>query len=511
MAKRTSVDDPHLQLARASFSVFLGLVHSTDMPAIWDGKAVPAVHHQEMIKALVDDSLGHTLIVTPRGSGKTTLVQAWLEWQLGRASLSGNKEWANDFRVIYFSNTAHQAYRVSNAIKATIESNRIYQAIFPGIQPHKDKWSQEEWKVKGNTIKDSNFQALGVGGPALGSRALIIVFDDICDQENMATSYQRAQLIGSEDGSQPGWLDLTAVPILVPWGRMIQLCTRWAWNDGAAWAERAGWHKVYIKALTTDEETDEEQSYWEERFSTQWLKDLRGRKPRAFARSYQNEVTPEEGQTFLRDWFPRYDELPVDVGCRPTSWDTAAGQGRNRSYSAGWSACVTPDFHIYLKHLTRGQVLYPYLRRAVWMLAQREHATHVIIEKKSSGHQLVDEFVIMRAKGELPWQLVEWQPAGQKGSPTRFRYNEEITEFCEEGRVHLPSETFMRRQGGENWLPTAEEEIFSYPDSQQDDIVDALCQLIYWVKRQYDGKRLALLVPREPVLWARPTDERVRV
>lgn len=543
-------EDPDLLMARDSFEAYMALVHRTDTP-LWGGAAVPARHHQVMIEALTNNSLGYTLIVTPRGSGKTTLMAGWIEWELGRASLglnerneqqvlrtevgppadtgtnigagelhrqgqsgldggtdnsglSGrtrparrqtNRDWANDFRVIYFSNTAHQAYRVSNVIKATIESNQVYQALFPKVKPHRDKWSQEEWKVAGNNGKDANFMAIGVGGPALGARALIMVFDDIADQENMRTAAQR-ELVRL-------WLDHTALPILVPWGRMVMSCTRWAWDDPANWALERGWHPIYMKALEEDE--GNLHSYWPERFPVEWLLEKQRESPSAFARQYQNEVAPEEGQTFLREWFePRYSCLPPEVLFVANSWDTAAGVGRNRSFSAGWSAAITSDWHIYLFNLNRGQVLYPYLREAVKMQAERDRADYVIIEKKSSGHQLIDEFNIEYARGLHSWKVIEWQPAGQKGSVGRRAYAEEVTDFCAKGRVHLPSEYFLRRAGS-HWLTEAETEIFSYPDGQTDDIVDALCQLIYYVRGREQAAMMFLAQPRDPVLWA-PSD-----
>jgi len=488
-----------LQAAVHDFPTFMSLVHETDTHDLWGGAALPANHHLKMIEALTGD-FGHTLIVTPRGSGKTSLVQWWVEWRLGRASMQLDemeKSWANDFRVIYFSNTAHQAYRVSNAIKATIESNVVYQTIFPKVKAHKDKWSQEEWKVRGNTVKDANFQALGVGGPALGSRALLLIFDDIADQENMATAYQRDNL--------RYWLEHTAEPILVPWGRMVMTATRWAWDDPPAWAEGRSWHKVYMKALVEDE------SYWPERFPVKWLLEKRSESPKAFARQYQNEVAPEEGLVFERAWFePRFDYLPNEIRWMLNSWDTAAGQGRNRSYSAGWAAVVTMDWHVYLWRLLRGQVPYPYLKEAIRKLAEDTNATFAIVEKKSSGHQIAQEWAQIFAGRQDPPRLIEWQPFGQKGSPSRQLANEEISDFCRQGRVHLASEYFCRKDGNADWLSDAEREIFSYPEGETDDIVDAMCQMLFWVKQQMLGHQSKLYV-RPRLQWGEAPERKILV
>lgn len=498
--KSLTTDAERVVLAREYFPFFLGWVHKTDAAAIFDGQAVPARHHSQMIEALERD--GHTLIVAPRGSGKTTLVQAWIEWKLGRASLEGG-DWANDFRVVWFSNTAHQAYRISNAIKATVEANEVYQAIFPKVKPHKEKWSQEEWKVAGNTIKDSNFLALGVGGPALGARALIMIFDDIADEENMRTSHQREQLVGVEGGAA-GWLDNTAVPILVPWGRMVMSCTRWAWNDPAQWAMERKWRTLYMKALLTDEDGGQS-SYWPERFSLDWLLRQQSQNPRAFAKQFQNEVMPEEGLIFERIWFEDRFDVPPSALIRVDSWDTASGHGRKRSYSAGLSAVVSADWHVYILNMLRGQLPYPDLREAVGMTAQRNKSNAVIIEAKSSGHALVQDD---RLRG-LP--IVQWQPFGQKGSPTRAEANARISTVCAQRRLHLPSDFFCRRMGSEGWLPDFEREVFSYPEGENDDIVDALCQLLFWVEEQRVRYQAFAAQPRQPLRWGWGASRKVLV
>jgi hypothetical protein len=61
------------------------------------------------------------------------------------------------------------------------------------------------------------------------------------------------------------------------------------------------------------------------------------------------------------------------------------------------------------------------------------------------------------------------------------------------------------------WITDAEQEIFSYPSGQNDDIVDAMCQLIYYV-RQREQAAQKYLDPRKPTPWAESWEgEGVRV
>ena len=110
--------------------------------------------------------------------------------------------------------------------------------------------------------------------------------------------------------------------------------------------------------------------------------------------------------------------------------------------------------------------------------------------------------------------MIEWQPFGQRGSPTRLEANEKISAMCQTGMVHLPSEYFMRKMGA-SWLPDAEKEIFSYPDGESDDIVDAMCQMLYWVQEQrHAWERRLRNINTEPGRWVTPRGqqwEKVRV
>ncbi len=492
-----SLSEQELQeLARATLSGYMSYVHRTDSPHLWDGQAVPAEHHKEMIAALKNDEVGNTLIVMPRGSGKTTLVQYWLEWKLGLASISGDKDWPNTWRAVFFSNSAHQAYRISNAIKATLESNTAFQALFPKVKPHKDKWSQEEWKVKGNTIKDANFVAIGVGGPALGARALYMVFDDVADQENMKTQYMRTDL--------REWLNNTAMPILVPWGRAVMTCTRWHWEDPAAWAKDRGWTHLFKRAL--EEDGGEHTSYWPDRFSVEWLLHEKAADSKSFARQYQNQVVPDEGLVFQRWWFRAYDQLPTEVLWKVQSWDTAAGLGRNRSYSAGWEAMVTPDFHIYLRDLRHGQYPWGQLKTVAKTYAQISKPDAIIIENASSGMQLIEE---LREDPDIAPRIFDWLPAGSgQKRGDKEALVAAAAEFCAQGRVHFPAEPYAKSHG-QGWLDTAESELFAYPDGQNDDIVDSLCQMIFWVREQ--ERRMRNRPEPEALSWGRSTERAVRV
>jgi predicted phage terminase large subunit-like protein len=344
-------------------------------------------------------------------------------------------------------------------------------------------------------------------------------------------------------------------------GRFVMVCTRWAWDDAADWAEKRRWKtlaKHPMKALI-EEGTESDavildsqgggatadggesatsqgagrrdednlprstadtslqstssavtyRSYWPERFSVEELLQMRADDPRGFAQQMQNEVAPEEGLVFERIWFTdRFDVPPGEILLRLDTWDTAAGQGRNRSFSVGLSAAVSRDFHIYLLNMLRAQLPYPDLKEAMRMTARRNKSNAVIIEAKSSGQQAIQEL----------WQegypIVAFQPFGQKGSPAREEGNVRTSDICAQRRVHLPTDYFCRQYGSRDWLPDFEREVFSYPDGEHDDIVDALCQMLWWVEEQRLRHQQFVRRSHEPQDWGvsyKPEDQKMLV
>lgn len=501
MTKDTE-SDAFAAMARSSLAAYMTIVHTdSDMPDVADGSLAPQAHHMQMIRALEDDSLGDTLILAPRGSAKTTLVQNWIEWKIGQASL-GSKDWANQLRVIYCSATAAQAYKVSNAVRETLEFNRTYQQIFPKVKPHKTKWSESEWKVKGNTVKDATFLAAGRKGSVLGARGDYIILDDIVDGEvAKSPTEQEATLF---------WLDNTIDKVRVPGGRFIQCATRWYESDPPNWAMEQGWHQVYIKALTECEGTCSDalvmttemdgttgdaqitapsphsHSFWPERFSVASLEAQQLAKPLSFALQMQNEITPYGGLMFKREWFENRFEYvpdPSNIHGIYASWDTA-GTLTGRSYTVGAVIAVTKGWDYYLLQLVRGKMEYADVRKAIKDTATRFKVSTTFIEDRSTGQSAVQE---LRKDPNFYGGIVAVPPFGQRGGPpsrSELLFIESVTPPFQDRRFLIPDSAYFERHNMEDWRDEFFKEMLGYPDHLPDDIVVAITQLVYLFEKE---------------------------
>lgn len=517
MPRKPPVDDATkllIQRAQEDLAVYMLLAHRTDMEDVADGQAAPAKHHLKIIDVLMNDSLGNSVIVAPRDAAKTTLMQYYLEWRLGRESLN-TPNWANVARFAYVCNAETQATRVSNGIKETIESNDWYHLIFPKVRRHKTKFSENEWKVAGNTSKDPNFIATGIHGSALGSRFLLLIYDDVFGEKEAESPTERRRLVG-EPGRRDGVLDHVFAPMVVPWGRRVNVCTRWAEDDAYTWSRDQGWHEIYMRAMISCDEADcpgceiKEHSYWPDRYPVVYLQRLRKENALVFARQYQNDIIPGEGIIFMREWFSnRFDWAPKAEEIRHVfaTWDTA-GTVTGRSYTVGLVIAVMHDWSYMVLHMFRDRVDYPDLKRAIRETARRWMVSASIIEAKSTGQPALQELQEEYKRDGLTWQrVIPVLPPGQRGGPGQIDWVEQITIPLEDHRLWLPSLVFFEKHNMEPWTDTFLGEMLSYPEGSNDDIVVALTQLLFHIERdrkrwEDEDRRKAL----GPLHWGDPAE-----
>ncbi len=197
----------------------------------------PARHHMVWIPELEDESIERLMIICPPGHAKTTVAGiAFPSWVIGRNP---------GVHIIYFGNTSTQAEKQSVAVRNTV-IGPAYQRYFPHIQKSpNNSWAGDQWYIDRPDLgdKDATMLAIGIDGPVLGARGDIFIFDDICDPDNMRTSYMRqktkdtvAAVAFSRAGGQSRKV------------RMIAIMTRWHSDDIAAFFEAEGFKTIWMPA-----------------------------------------------------------------------------------------------------------------------------------------------------------------------------------------------------------------------------------------------------------------------
>ncbi len=149
---------------------------------------IPAHHHWLWLKLLCDENIRQLLIIAPPESAKTTwVITSYVGCFVG---------FYPESNVIIASSSGGTAKTRSISLRATIES-AAWRATFPGVvHARRLSWEMMEWSLapegdpKPGRLHPT-VSAYGTGGSIEGSRADLLIGDDILNEENTRTAYQR--------------------------------------------------------------------------------------------------------------------------------------------------------------------------------------------------------------------------------------------------------------------------------------------------------------------------------
>lgn len=154
-----------------------------------DGQPIrPAAHHRLWLQLLCDERIKKLLIIAPPESAKTTWsISAYLGCRLGVFP---------EQSIIIGSASGAVAEKRSLSLR-TMTGNADWQTTFPGLARAEGmKWDPLEWSIAPDGKPFSGrlhptVAAYGTGGAITGSRADLVLADDLLDFENSRTAHQR--------------------------------------------------------------------------------------------------------------------------------------------------------------------------------------------------------------------------------------------------------------------------------------------------------------------------------
>jgi predicted phage terminase large subunit-like protein len=204
----------------------------------------------------------------------------------------------------------------------------------------------------------------------------------------------------------------------------------------------------------------------------------------AFAAQYQQSPVPAQGNIFKSSWLKTYDAADVGLGGEVVqSWDTGIKTAEGNSFSV----CVTAQVRarqIYIVDVWRGRLEFPALRKKAIELARLHCVRTLLIEDRASGQQLIQTLRSEEPAG-VPIPIPR-QPESDKQSRA-----EGVSSIVEAGQLFLPREA--------HWLGEFKSELLSFPSGRYDDQVDALSQLLAWLRI---GWTSPILDNAGPQLWS---------
>ena len=422
--------------ARDSLAIYAGLhipaeIERDDLPALHEmpiaARYIPAEHHRlliEKLEAVERGEIKRLAVFMPPRAGKSIYCSTMFPaWYLGRHPTQ---------HIIQGSYNDELATRFGKMARKLFAS-KIHQDVF-GIGLAKDSKAAGDWQ----TERGGEYFAFGMNAGIPGHPANGAILDDLISgrrdaesktkRDNAWDTYEAdvwSRLERAVDTQQEGWI--------------LYVATRWHPDDpiGRILPDEAlgksGWftskqgEKWYVLCLVAEVETPEEaendplgrkigERLWPEWFTAERFQVARKNR-RNWNSLYQQKPRPDEGSIIKREWWRKWphEKLPK-VEFIMSVYDTAFEVGEEDDYSARttWGvfeyeepdAPAVGDTRLSTKQrgirmcailleAWQDRVDFPTLRK----LAQDNYYRNplklkidaVLIEKKSSGHSLIQE------------------------------------------------------------------------------------------------------------------------
>ena len=405
-------------------------------------------HHKRLAKIFEDIANGKKrrviVNIAPR-HGKSEMISYLAPaWFLGKYPHK---------KIIMASHTADLAVNFGRRVRNLVGSE-AYRDVFPQIELQADSKSASRWGTNFN----GEYFAIGVGGALAGRGADLFIIDDPHSEQEAKT--------GRPDVFLPAWEWCQSGPLqrLMPGGSIIIVMTRWSKLDLTG---------MIVNQMAKEEDVDQweivefpailnEKPLWGEFWS---LEELLGKKagmdPRYWQAQYMQNPVSEEGALLKREWWQIWEkDDPPQCEFTIMSLDAAQESNNRADYNAltTWGVFFneeTNNYAIILLNSIKKRMEYPDLKAMVLEEYKEWEPDVFIVEKKSNGSALYQEF---RRMG-VP--VGEFTPG--KGQDKIARVNA-VSALFQGGVVFAPD----RR-----WAREVIEECNDFPSGTNDDLVDS--------------------------------------
>ena len=401
------------------------------------------------------------LIITmpPRHLKSIAISIAWVAYQLGRHP---------EKRFICLSYNNELAAKFARDTRQVMQSD-WYRALFPNTVLCRATEMELETTAGGGRF------ATSVGGTLTGRGADVIIIDDPMKADAAMSQAERRTVLD--------WTTSTLFSRLndKQTGAIIVVMQRLHEEDLAGhFLTSGGWEHLNLPAIAEEEQLvplgpgrfhrrQPREALHPEREPLGTLTQIRRELGSyAFSAQYQQAPVPAGGTLIQRAWLRRQDTPPVmRQGDQVVqSWDTASKEGALNDYSVCITALIRGN-DIYVLDVFRRQVNFPDLLRQVQLQAERHFADTLLVEDAASGQQLIQVLQGSSIQG-VP------RPVARKADSDKLTRMSAGCALIEAGGLVLPNDA--------SWLAEFERELLAFPFGKHDDQVDALSQLISWVR-----------------------------
>lgn len=309
------------------------------------------------------------LIELPRDHGKTMQVMIRILWELG------HRPW---LRVKIVCATDALAIERGRFLRDSISDNPRVRLVFPGLLPG-TPWTPERFTVRRPTeIVGPSVTALGIDSAATGTRADLLVCDDIVDVRALISraDRERVKTLFREN----------LMNLLEPDGRVWCVFTPWHRDDLNAELKRNPAFALFRRAIGPDLEP-----IWPERWSRQQLQArLREIGEHSFARAYQLQSISEDDVVIPRRAVQFWHEPAPAASVTVLAIDPAVSSRQTADASA--LVVLTQDEHHVIRcvEAQAHRVRLPNLIDLIRSADQRWNPDVILLEANAAFQGLAD-------------------------------------------------------------------------------------------------------------------------
>lgn len=419
---------------------------------------------------VIDGKSPRLMLEMPPRHGKSLLAtQKFPAWHLGHHP-------EHEFIVAsYSASLANKFSKVTRAILRSEDHNNV----FPDCRLDEDDAPVDGW----STTMGGAYFPTGVGGPATGRGAHILIIDDPVKNREEADSETVREAIKD-------WYTSTAYTRLAPGGGVLVIQTRWHDDDLAGWLEHLSdtemgdkWEIVRYPAIATKDESHRKkgEALHPERYPIDSLKRIeRAIGKRDWNALYQQNPVPDDGEFFKKDDLRFYEEgqqPPLEDLAIYAAADFAIGEKQQNDSTVIYIAGIDRDMRMWILDRFKGQWGTMNILKNL-CLAHRTWAPELFGGEK--GHI---EMTLQPILNEYKYRP-DYNAPGLFLRPLKPGRNDKVARarpfqgMVEAHQVYFPKDA--------PWITDALQEILRFPLGKHDDDVDALAWL---------GKMIELFSP----------------
>lgn len=409
----------------------------------------------EYLEAVERGEITRLMVFAPPRHGKTQIVSEFFpSWFLGRNP---------DKHVISCSYSQTRANDVGRKVRNQID-DPMHRSIFPGCSIAPDMKSIQHF----STEQNGEYFSMGVGGSIVGRGAHLFLIDDpLKDRASAESTLERKKM--------QDWYRGVAYTRLMVGGRIIIINTRWHEDDLSGWLLREqadeGWTILNMPAIAEENDVlgrSPGEALWPEAYPIETLNKIKKAiGSYEWNSQYQQRPVSAEGSIIKREWIRHYsttDRIPqfnkVVLSC-----DTAFKATELSDPTAILVWGVTKNEY-YLLDVVCKRMEFHETKRVISMMMQKWSASVCLIEDRSSGQSLIQEFKRISPIPVIPVKTMNVDKV------TRFS---SVSHYFESGSILIPSNAA--------WLVEYETQITTFPYDKHDDMVDATSQFLIWCSK----------------------------